>query len=128
MKFTPKNFKLLLVSIILYKCNHHSGPQLVKIQKISNHALVNTNWYFYTIDKGYILEDRAEWLYKTQDLDNLCGQLSSRHYNNATLIKFYQYNSLNKTSLMALPVDVPVWAREISPLDNDQQTTYVCWE
>lgn len=77
--------------------------------------LANFNWYFYNIDKGYILEDRPEWLYKTQDLDNLCGQLSSRHYNNDTLIKFYQYDSLNKTSLMEMPVDVPVWLREISP-------------
>lgn len=90
--------------------------------------LANFNWYFYNIDKGYILEDRSEWLYKTQDLDNLCGQLSSRHYNNDTLIKFYQYDSLNKTSLMEMPVDVPVWLREISPPDNNQQATNVCWK
>lgn len=53
---------LILISIILYNCSHHTGPQ-----KISNHALANSNWYFYNIDKGYILEDGAEWLYETQE-------------------------------------------------------------
>lgn len=52
-------------------------------------------------------------------IDNLWSQLSARHYNNATLVKFYQYDILNKTFIMAMPVDVPVWVREISPPDNN---------